>query len=252
MIGSPVASRYTDLRGVARQCRNSFAAAEPFPHVVFDGFFDPQVLGQVADEFPDLAAEKSIRYANARERKLAGVAEYSFGPATTTLMRYLNSAPFLKFLQRLTRFDEQLIPDPFFDGGGLHEVKRGGVLKVHVDFNKHKQTGLDRRLNMITYLNQGWTDEYGGHLELWDADMTGCQQRVRPDFNTVVIFATSSHSFHGLPDPVTCPEDLSRRSLATYYYSNGRPQAEIDPYRRTHGTRYVPRPANAADAQAFS
>lgn len=72
------------------------------------------------------------------------------------LTNYLNSEPFLGFLQDLTNIEETIIPDPYFEGGGLHEHKRGGVLKIHADFNKHDKTGLDRRLNVLVFLNKNW------------------------------------------------------------------------------------------------
>ena len=74
-------------------------------------------------------------------------------------MHFLNSAPFLEFIQSSTGIDEKLLGDPYFIGGGLHEIKRGGVLKIHADFNKHKLTGLDRRVNVLIYLNKEWNEK---------------------------------------------------------------------------------------------
>ena len=48
----------------------------------------------------------------------------------------MNSHEFLCFLQDLTGIHEVLIPDPHFVGGGLHEIKRGGLLKIHWIFVK--------------------------------------------------------------------------------------------------------------------
>jgi hypothetical protein len=98
---------------------------------------------------------------------------------------------------------------------------------VHADFNKHHQYGLDRRLNLLLYLNKNWKDEYGGNLELWDREMTRCEARVAPLFNRVMIFSTTDFTFHGHPDPLRCPEGMTRKSLALYYFSNGRPSEEI-------------------------
>ena len=97
---------------------------------------------------------------------------------------------------------------------------------VHVDFNKHGRYQLDRRLNLLLYLNKDWQEDYGGHFELWDRDMKNCVQKVLPVFNRVAIFSTTEHSWHGHPDPLNCPEDRSRKSLALYYYTNGRPSDE--------------------------
>ena len=38
------------------------------------------------------------------------------------------------------------MPDPYFVGGGLHQLKRGGKLGIHADFNEHgKLPHLSRR-----------------------------------------------------------------------------------------------------------
>jgi hypothetical protein len=122
---------------------------------------------------------------------------------------------------------DNLIPDPRFEGGGLHQIVRGGKLGVHADFNKHRDFGLDRRLNLLLYLNRDWREEYGGHLQLWDRDVARCEAKVLPVFNRVMIFGTTDFTFHGHPDPLTCPEGMTRKSLALYYFSNGRPAEEI-------------------------
>ena len=46
-------------------------------------------------------------------------------------------------------------------------------------------------------------------------------------FNTMVIFSTTDFSNHGHPDPLNCPIELSRKSIALYYFSSGRPENEI-------------------------
>ena len=86
---------------------------------------------------------------------------------------------------------------------------------------------LDRRLNVLIYLNKDWEESYGGHLQLWDKDMKYCKKKYLPNFNSMVIFGTTDFSNHGHPDPLTCPNNTSRKSLATYYYSDGRPKEEI-------------------------
>ena len=124
-------------------------------------------------------------------------------------------------------------------GGGLHQIERGGYLKIHADFNRHPKFNLDRRLNLLLYLNENWKEEYGGHLELWNNQMTACVRRISPIFNRCVIFNTTDFSYHGHPEPLTCPEHVTRKSLALYYYSNGRPETERS---RPHGTLTQTRP----------
>ncbi len=204
----------------------SYVGAKPFPHIVFDNFFNETLLDMVLSEFPRADQAKWQRFDNEREIKLAAAAESSFGPVTRLLLYHLNSITFLEFLRAVTGI-ENLIPDPRFDGGGLHQILPGGKLGIHADFNKHPNYGLDRRLNLLLYLNKDWREEYGGHLELWDRKMTRCEAKVLPIFNRVMIFATTDFTYHGHPDPLTCPQDRTRKSLALYYFTNGRPAMEI-------------------------
>ena len=179
---------------------------------------------------------------NEREIKLASAAESRFGPATRLLLYHLNSITFLDFLSEVTAIPD-LLSDPCFDGGGLHQIVRGGKLGVHADFNKHPRYGLDRRLNLLIYLNQDWREEYGGALELWDRGMTRCEARILPIFNRVVVFGTTDFTYHGHPDPLACPIGMTRKSLALYYFSVGRPADEVS---ATHSTLFRARPQGEA------
>ena len=229
---------YEKLGPLGAVKRAEYAAADPFPHAVIDDFLLPAVLDGVLAEFPGPDAIDWKRFKDGTGRKLATREEAQMGPRTLGLLHELNSSRFVRFLEALTGV-EGLIPDPHFEGGGLHQIERGGYLKVHADFNKHEKLGLDRRLNLLLYLNKDWRDEYGGHLELWSRDMERCARRVLPVFNRCVVFSTTDFSYHGHPEPLTCPEGASRKSLALYYYTNGRPAEEVS---RAHSTLYQRRP----------
>jgi hypothetical protein len=211
---------------LARSGHSSYQQALPFPHIVIDNFFDPQLLDLVLQEFPKPGQIAWQRFDNEREIKLASASETNFGPVTRLLLYHLNGMTFLEFLSKVTGIDN-LLPDPGFEGGGLHQIMRGGKLGVHADFNKHGKYNLDRRLNLLLYLNKDWRDEYGGQLELWNRDMSRCEAKVLPLFNRVMIFSTTDFTYHGHPDPLQCPEGMTRKSLALYYFSNGRPPEEI-------------------------
>ena len=211
---------------VAKPAHTSYTNAKPFPHIVFDNFFDSDLLERVLSEFPNPGEIKWQRFDNEQELKLASASESSFGPVTRLLLYHLNSITFLEFLGNVTGITN-LIPDPCFDGGGLHQIVRGGKLGIHADFNKHPRYGLDRRLNLLLYLNKDWREEYGGCLELWNRDMTACEAKIMPVFNRLMVFGTTDFTYHGHPDPLRCPEGVTRKSLALYYFSNGRPADEI-------------------------
>ena len=237
-----IRSSYFDperLQSLAAQYRSEYRSAQPFPHVVIDDFVSEDDLDLVLDEFLQAQDEAWRQFDNPREKKLAERRETSFGPFTRHLLAAnFNSSVFLEFLESLTGI-EGLIPDPYYEGGGLHQIVPGGFLKVHADFNWHKELRLDRRLNVIIYLNREWKEEYGGHLELWDREMAKCERRVLPIFNRCVIFNTTDFSYHGHPEPLTCPEGMTRKSLALYYYSNGRPAEELS---EAHSTLFQARP----------
>ncbi len=245
-------SENEDLIEIANQNAKRYKNSVPFPNIYFEDFFNPIFLESVLNEFPDLSKRNDVQmFENEKEKKLAGKGERHFGGATKSFMHYLNSEPFLNFLQILTGIKEPLIGDPYFYGGGQHEIKRGGLLKVHADFNKHQKLGLDRRINVLVYLNQNWKEEYGGHFELWDSKMEKCEKKILPKFNTMAIFSTTDFSYHGHPDPLNCPEGMSRKSLALYYYSNGRPAHEINDDLGEHGTLFQKRKNNIEDDIAF-
>ncbi|HJQ48267.1 MAG TPA: 2OG-Fe(II) oxygenase [Amycolatopsis sp.] len=226
---------------LAEKLHPEFATAKPFRHVVIDDFLPQDVLDPVLAEFPEPRDVEWQQFDTSQEVKLALADTERMGPATRHLLHEFNGQVFTDFLERLTGID-QLVPDPHFDGGGLHQIRQGGFLKVHVDFNRHRRLNLDRRLNGLLYLNKEWDDSYGGHLQLWNKDMSVCEHKILPAFNRFVLFATTDDANHGHPDPLTCPPDRARRSLALYYYTAGRPEEEVT---ADHTTVFKQRPGEA-------
>jgi 2OG-Fe(II) oxygenase superfamily len=225
------------LSDLAERFAAQYQATKPFPHAVIDDFLpDERVVDEVIAEFPAPGSLDWIQYDQPTEKKLASRDEATLGPATRHLLQQLNSSRFCIFLERLTGI-EGIIPDPHFWGGGLHQIERGGYLKIHTDFNWYGKLKLDRRLNLLLYLNRNWREDYGGHLELWSQNMKRCERRILPIANRCVIFSTTNSSYHGHPEVLACPEGWTRKSLALYYYSNGRPQDE-----KTYSTVFKARP----------
>lgn len=204
-------------RTAAAALADAYRAADPFPHAVIDDFIDAELLDEVLEEFPDRTGQRYFDRAQERYKFQFSPNELR-SPCIRALFQELNGAAMLQFLSTLTGIPK-LLPDPYFAGGGLHETLRGGHLSVHADFNVHRQLNLQRRLNLLVYLNRDWPDEYGGALELWDRTMTRCVKKVPPLFGRAVVFTTDSDSFHGHPEPLTCADHRSRRSIALYYYT---------------------------------
>ncbi|GAA1270758.1 hypothetical protein Psi02_21140 [Planotetraspora silvatica] len=232
------AFRREELFPLADKVREDFLNASPFRHVVIDDFLPAEVLEAVLEEFPEPRDVEWQRFDTSQEVKLALSDTEQMGPATRHLLAEFNGQVFTSFLERLSGIDK-LIPDPHYDGGGLHQIRAGGFLKVHADFNLNKRLNVDRRLNGLVYLNKDWEEGYGGHLQLWNKDMSTCEHKILPVFNRFVLFATTDDANHGHPDPLTCPDDRARRSMALYYYSNGRPDEEVG---EDHTTLFKQRP----------
>jgi 2OG-Fe(II) oxygenase superfamily len=236
------------LAGFVKQHAAAYRIAKPFPHAVIDNFANPEVLEALIDEFPTEAHPAWHRMYDQNQNKFATNQTELLGPTTRAFLNYLNGREVVNFLGALTGI-EGLIPDPHLAGGGLHEIRRGGLLRVHADFNWHKQLRLDRRINLLVYLNKDWQPEWGGQLELWNDTMSQCCERIDPVFNRCVIFNTTDRSYHGHPDALKCPPDRRRRSVAMYYYTNGRPAEEVN---ESHETLFQLRAGEATAGNVFS
>jgi len=196
-----------------------YRQAEPFPHIVIDDFLPEGIIDELIRVFPK--PESPVwkqRINDAYQLKLATNEVDKAPDAIRSLMYQLNSSTMLKALEKLTG-EGPLLSDPYFDGGGLHQIERGGHLAVHSDFAQPPHLPLYRRLNLLIYLNPDWDESYGGKLELWSRDGKQKVREVLPVANRAVIFTTDTTSYHGHPTPLACPPDRSRRSLALYYYS---------------------------------
>ncbi|MGI4792604.1 MAG: 2OG-Fe(II) oxygenase [Janthinobacterium lividum] len=204
-----------------------FAEARPFPHLVLENLFDDGALEAIDREFDAVDRGEWISYDTANEVKFGTRPNAQLGRAAQAYFDTIHRGQFVSFLSAVTGI-KGLIPDPMLRGGGLHEIPIGGKFAVHVDFNRHTDTLLDNRLVMITYLNKDWPDSYGGALELWTRE--GCVEKVLPTFGRTILFSQSAESLHGHPEPVACPPGRTRRSIAAYFYSNGRP--DVSPAER--------------------
>jgi hypothetical protein len=203
-----------------------YSSNKPFPHIYFDDFLPLPAAEAALRDFPEPKQLTWTEYNKPTERKLAFATVEKLPSSIREVMFFLNSRPMLQFLEDLTGI-KSIIPDPYYSGRGLHQIRPGGNLEVHADFNFHPKLKLDRRINVLVYLNKDWREEYGGHFELWNREMTAAEQKLLPVFNRCAIFSTTSYSYDGYPTPLACPPNRTRKSMATYYYSNGRPEEEI-------------------------
>lgn len=226
---------------------NEYRTADPFPHIVLEDFLPQPVIEQALQSFPMDPLKSDVvfdmDYAGHHKRQIL---PYDCNKSAQELFHFFNSGPVLRFLEGLTGISG-LIPDPYFSGGGFHEISRGGLLGVHADFRINDKLHLERRLNLLIYLNPGWKEEWGGQLELWDKKMQSCRSKVFPLLNRCVVFSTDADSFHGHPDPLNTPDHIKRRSMALYYYTSSQHIHKEVP---GHGTMYYARPEDSAASRA--
>jgi hypothetical protein len=245
MLEEPFFFEAEFLAPYAQRYRPRYSSALPFPHVVIDGFLPVAVAERIVRDYPGPSfpffKQSDTTYQPGKLGKLQESKFRGLSPFIRHLLNEFNARAFLDFLEELTGI-EGLIGDPHFRGGALQQILPRGKLAIHADFNFDKRRNLDRRINALIYFNKDWKDEYGGHLELWAKDMSRCVSRIAPLFNRCVIFNTTSTSYHGHPDPLNCPEGITRKAIALYYYTNGRPEEEK---RAPHGTLWQVRPDEA-------
>ena len=207
--------------------RKEWVQAEPFHHIALDNFLKPEIADAVVKEFPSFEDEAWRVYNNPIEIKKLLNHWDKFGAATYRLFCYLNSRVFIDQLEQLTQC--ALYADPGLNGGGLHTHKRGGKLNTHLDYSIHPKMKLERRLNLLIYITPGWQELWGGVLGLWRQHKNkhapgDLVKTIVPEFNRAVLFDTTQDSWHGLPEPITCPEGITRNSLAVYYLCDPRPK----------------------------
>ncbi len=222
--------------------KENYQNKKPFSFGAINELFSNDSLDGILESFPDINNEKEW---DKRDDKGIQVklrtnwkTELDIPPKVLKVVQALQSGRFCRLLSEYTGIDG-LMPDYWFGGGGLNQIMPGGQLAIHVDGTHNDEIKMYRRVNVIVFLNKDWKDEYGGHLEFWDKDLTECIDKIRPDYNTMALFNTSDLTQHGHPHPLTCPENMSRKSLILYYYTSTRPEEEIV-HEKIHRALFTP------------
>ena len=228
-------SRQALLRQDQRSRR--FRDAEPFPHIVLDGFLEPGFCARLAAEFPPYDAER-FRNAYGLLGKAVRPDVRALGPAFRQFDEMARSPAFLDYVSRLSGIPG-LHYDPEYVGAGAQENLPGMALWPHVDFNRRGKTAR-RRLNLLLYLNERWRPECGGSLVLHHDPRSrkDRRKRIAPLFNRCAIFATDERSWHSVEAVAQAPAGASptRRSVSLYFYTDIAPGRKAPPI---HGTIWV-------------
>lgn len=219
-----------------------YVSRQPYPHIYLDNFLEEWAAEKAMGEFPAVKDDGWIHYVHVNEKKHGLNKMDLLPPFIREVIQEFNSPEFVAYMSKLTGIDN-LLPDDMLEGGGLHQSMRGGFLNIHADFTVHPhKRNWRRRVNLLVYLNKDWQPDYRGDLELWDREMKECQQKIAPIFNRCAIFNTDDDSYHGLPDPIMCPDDMTRKSIALYYFT----EEKVAPKKRS--TNYQARPEDGSKA----
>lgn len=217
---------------LAREGASAYRSKRPFPHIFFDNFLPFDVAYRLAKLYPNKSNEGWTVHSNEHaDRKFLGN-ETKVDPLFRAFMQATSSRQFLLFLETLTGL-RGLLPDPYYLGGGAMTAGRGDKLDMHIDFNWHYKLYLHRRCNVLFYLTHDWQDKWGGALRMQEGE-TGPWVEYLPIFNRTVVFSTTENSWHGQPDPITCPVGVLRQVFSAFYYTAASDEQIANP----HLTKY--------------
>jgi hypothetical protein len=214
-----------ELRLEANNCVEKVISAKletsPFKYVVIDDFLSDQLANDAMASFPpltDASWEHSKDQGIEVKSRTTWKSEFDIPEHIIDVVRIANSSLLLSAMSDLFGIPK-LMPDPYFSGGGLNVSEKNGHLDVHVDGNYHDASGLNRRMNLLIYLNPNWEENWGGEFGIYSEDGRTLVRSVAPIFNRCVIFDSHDKSFHGLPNPINFPINDPRRSIILYYYT---------------------------------
>ena len=148
-----------ELERNASDLRREFEAAAPFPHLVVDDLL--RIPPDAASAFPDISWPGWNEMRDRYQQNKRSCADLNLIPEPfSALIRELCEPRFLRVLEQITGI-KPVLPDPYLLGGGLHLSGPGGILSPHTDFHYHRPLNLYRRINVLVYLNDGWSLQDG-------------------------------------------------------------------------------------------
>lgn len=206
------------LKDESAQLRQSYLEAAPYPHLVLDNLFAPELIERLAADFPKAEDRDWLVWDTKHEHKTTSRGIDKLSTFTQMFCLWLNSRDAIEAIESIVGV-ANLVGDPLFHGAGLHEMQRYGWLEMHADYTRHFSLPLMRRFNLLIYLNRDWDSSWGGELVLQDAHHQKNQAAYLPHFNRTIIFPTTSKTIHGVPNFLTCPVDRSRQLLSIYYWN---------------------------------
>lgn len=205
-----------DTYSNTRQLNDEFVGTPPYPMIVLDNFLPKEIALSMEQEC-NAIPEKYWSEFTRRNSYMQECVNLDVAPEATQFVSQMHSQQIMTWLTKMTGIKD-LIPDPYLVGAGYSKSFRGNTLKMHTDFNWNDKMKVHRMLSLIVYLNSDWQEEWGGHLQFNDFDNKTPVQRIAPLFNRAIIWRHHKRGFHGFPEPLQCPDNMSRKTFRLFFY----------------------------------
>ncbi len=219
----------TSKFGNLQKLNDEFVGTPPFPMIVLDDFLPEELARAMATETHDIPSHEWSEFTRKNSHMQECINMAVCPVARDSFVAHMHSQAGMEWMTKLTGITD-LIPDPYLVGAGYSRSYNGDFLGIHTDFNWNESLKLHRMLSLILYIEPDWQDEYGGDIIFKDFNNKKVIQRIPPKFNRCVIWRHHKRGFHGYPDPITCPADISRKTFRLFYYVSN----------ATHNTQDLP------------
>lgn len=201
-------------------------------HFVLDGLLPVEAAMAIAAAFPVDGAGFSERK-SFREHKKTLAKLGQTDPVLKAISLAFQDDRVVEIVSEITGMNS-LNGDRTFYAGGLSMMFPGDFLNPHIDNSHDGERNRYRRINLLYYVNEDWSEESGGNFELWD-DEVKVPRTIVSGFNRLVAMETNKHSWHSVSQVVA---DKPRRCVSNYYFSAVSPDG--DQY--FHVTSFTGRP----------
>lgn len=205
-------------------------------HFVLDDVLPRDIAEHIAQAFPaDGAGFHQLNSFRERKRTLAKLSWSE--PALNAVSVAFQDSRVIEAVARVTGI-QGLEGDRTFYAGGLSMMMPGDFLNPHIDNSHDGSRSRYRRINILYYLNRGWSIESGGNFELWDVKVTKAKTLIS-GFNRLVVMETNKRSWHSVSRVAA---DSPRLCCSNYYFSKDSPDGS-DYF---HVTSFTGRPGETA------
>lgn len=202
-------------------------------YFAIDGLLPEDIARKIYAEFPK--PEQMRLTESFREKKFTSKNLDAFSPILKDITFAVQDPRVIHLVEEITGIEAQE-PDPMLYAGGLSLMTRGQFLNPHLDNSHDSERARYRTVNLLYYVTPDWTTECGGHLELWDENVTK-PTVIESRFNRLVVMETNRRSWHSVNQVRI---DGQRCCVSNYYFSKRSPERE-DYF---HVTSYAGRPGD--------